>query len=131
MLQLSLSSEQKIRIVAETGVANLADTVWYYNGSKNSSMAGSVGFLSISFGKKVRLSETGLSGSFTLSYTNGAGNQSTETLSLSGGYLSSDATVYHLNMGPILSRLDGGTTIPSGSLNVTVKVGGFALCHNS
>ncbi len=127
MLQLSLSSEQKIRIVAETGVANLADTVWYYNGSKNSSMAGSVGFLSISFGKKVRLSETGLSGSFTLSYTNGAGNQSTETLSLSGGYLSSDATVYHLNMGPILSRLDGGTTIPSGSLNVTVKVGGF-LC---
>lgn len=131
MLQSMLSSEQEQELTSETGTASLSGSTWYYNGSSESNMTGTTdNTLCISFGKKVALSTSGLSGSFTITYTDANSNSTTVTKDLNGGSFSSDYTSYYLNLSPVISLLDT-TTIPAGTMAVQVKVSGFVCDEGS
>ena len=127
-LQSTLSSEQEEKVAEETGNAAIAGTTWYYNGSSSTDMSSTTDeTLCISFGKAAALSTGGLSGGFTVTYTDTSGNASAKELNLAGGYFNKDGTRYYLYMTPILSLING-SSVKDGTAAVLVKAGGF-VCN--
>jgi fibronectin type 3 domain-containing protein len=127
-LQSTLSSEQEEKVAEETGSASIAGPAWYYNGSSSTDMSSATGeTLCISFGKAAVLSTGGLSGGFTVTYTDADGNASSKELSLTGGYFNNDGTEYYLYMTPVLSLINGSSA-KDGTAAVLVKAGGF-VCN--
>ncbi len=132
-----LSSEQQKEMDLATGVAGLSGNTWYYNGTAGENISPLAEIngdkyceqtLKVQFSKQVAIKE--LSGNMILTYTDSDGFQNTKTITSLKGTFGSDYKSFNLDMSEVVRLLDG-TTIPSGTANLEIKLGGFICAEGS
>ncbi|MDR1470714.1 MAG: hypothetical protein LBT00_15655 [Spirochaetaceae bacterium] len=132
MLVNGLSSEMQKKLDEQTGVAAASGTVWYYPGAADMDMSLSPkAELALSLSKKAAVAvpedpskPNGLSGAFTVTYTNPAGKQSTAQFPFKGGHFNDDYTTFYLDTSPIAEVLNPGLN-PTGTGILALTVSGF------
>ena len=130
MLQGTLSDSMNDTFEAETGIASVSSNILYYNGSSSSDVSSSSCYLKIDFGQVVAVGSSGLSGSYTLSYTEASSGDSytvKKSLPDNKGDLSADGTSYYLNLKGVMDVLDGAS-VTDNEVSVGIKLSGF-VCN--
>ncbi|MDY4901823.1 MAG: hypothetical protein SO116_03025 [Treponema sp.] len=136
-LQSTLSEELKAELKENTGAASYSQKTWFYNGTASENITSmsdpaeeeySAHSLKIDFSQEVMVNpSTGtVTGKIEVQYTNAEGSNIVKTFTNLDGHLTADKKSYCLNMSDVIKLLDG-EEIPTGTLLLNAKVGGF-LC---
>lgn len=148
-LQDSLSSVQEEKLAAETGIASISGSTWYYDGISSSDVSKTKGSsLAVEFSRPVAVASSSdgksrLSGSLEASYTLSSGQSSSKKWTISGGEIQIDSstsvsagslnasgTLFRLNMDSLLSLVDG-KTVSNNEISVKITLSGFVAAEGS
>ncbi|MCL2878626.1 MAG: fibronectin type III domain-containing protein, partial [Treponema sp.] len=129
--QSGLGSEMRSKLDDEAGRVSLSSDIWYYPGSADMDMSQSKAQLALQISKKAAvakpddpLQSNGLTGAFTILYSNTAGKQTSEAIPFKGGVFNSDYSVFYLDTSPVLAMMKPEKN-PSGKGLLELTIAGF------